>query len=157
MSFFFFFGRAACGIPDQGLNLCPLHWEHRVLTTGSPGKSHQCLLKNQIQPYWAHLSTWQQRAEVEWKRRLGSTPQVPPPYSVSGGLALVAAAPLPLSQWPCFPCQRGDRLHQRKNCREFQHHLHLLRCPPTLPSQLILGMSPCPLVAWIPPFFLPNP
>ena len=32
---------AACGIkfPDQGLNPGPLHWEHRVLATGPPGKS----------------------------------------------------------------------------------------------------------------------
>ena len=32
---------AACGIwfPDQGLDLGPLHWEHGVLATGSPGKS----------------------------------------------------------------------------------------------------------------------
>ena len=22
--------------PDQGLNLCPRHWKHGVLTTGSP-------------------------------------------------------------------------------------------------------------------------
>ena len=30
----------ACGIqfPDQGSNLGPLHWEHRVLATGLPGK-----------------------------------------------------------------------------------------------------------------------
>ena len=25
--------------PDQGSNLCPLHWNCRVLTTGLPGKS----------------------------------------------------------------------------------------------------------------------
>ena len=25
--------------PDQGLNLCPLHWKHGVLITGPPGKS----------------------------------------------------------------------------------------------------------------------
>ena len=32
---------AACGIqfPDQGSNLGPLHWEHRVLATGPSGKS----------------------------------------------------------------------------------------------------------------------
>ena len=31
----------ACGSssPDQGLNMGPLHWEHGVLATGSPGKS----------------------------------------------------------------------------------------------------------------------
>ena len=30
----------ACGIqlPDQGLNLGPLHWEHPVLATGPLGK-----------------------------------------------------------------------------------------------------------------------
>ena len=45
LSFFFFFWlflalAAACGIkfPDQGLNPGPLHWEHRVLPSGSPGK-----------------------------------------------------------------------------------------------------------------------
>ena len=26
--------------PDHGLNLGPLHWEHRVLATGPPGTSH---------------------------------------------------------------------------------------------------------------------
>ena len=31
---------AACGIfPDQGLNLCPPHWQARFLTTAPPGKS----------------------------------------------------------------------------------------------------------------------
>ena len=35
--------RHACGIqfPDQGSNLGPLHWEHGVLSTASPGKSLQ--------------------------------------------------------------------------------------------------------------------
>ena len=28
--------------PDQGSNLCPLHWDHRILTPGPPGKS--CML-----------------------------------------------------------------------------------------------------------------
>ena len=27
--------------PHQGWNLGPLHWEHRVLTTGPPGKSQE--------------------------------------------------------------------------------------------------------------------
>ena len=46
----------ACGIfPDQGLNLCPLQWEYRVLTTEPPrtpliffffpNKSHFILIK----------------------------------------------------------------------------------------------------------------
>ena len=26
-------------VPDQGLNLSPLHWEHGVLATGPRGKS----------------------------------------------------------------------------------------------------------------------
>ena len=40
--FVFFFNLVvACGIyfPDQGSNLGLLHWEHRVLGTGLPGKS----------------------------------------------------------------------------------------------------------------------
>ena len=34
---------AACGIkfPGEGSNLGPLHWEHGVLATGPPGKSHR--------------------------------------------------------------------------------------------------------------------
>ena len=39
----------ACRIsfPDQGSNLCPLHWEHGVLATGTPGKSWElCYLGN---------------------------------------------------------------------------------------------------------------
>ena len=27
--------------PDRGLNPCTLHWKHRVLTTGPPGKSQE--------------------------------------------------------------------------------------------------------------------
>ena len=30
---------AGPSFPSQGLYPCPLHWERRVLTTGSPGKS----------------------------------------------------------------------------------------------------------------------
>ena len=42
---FIFFGLATCGIfPNQGWNPCPLHWEHRVLTTEPPGKSPSALL-----------------------------------------------------------------------------------------------------------------
>ena len=41
---YFWLRHTACGIfPDQGLNQGsnqrPLHWEHRVLTSGPPGKS----------------------------------------------------------------------------------------------------------------------
>ena len=32
------FGCTCCRA-NQGLNLCPLHWKHRFLTTGPPGKS----------------------------------------------------------------------------------------------------------------------
>ena len=35
------------GTPDQGLNLGPLHWEHRVLATGPPGKSLDVLFLRQ--------------------------------------------------------------------------------------------------------------
>ena len=37
----------SCGmwdlVPRQGSNLGPLHWEHRVLATGPPRKSHHIL------------------------------------------------------------------------------------------------------------------
>ena len=39
----FVFGHAGWHVtskfPDQGLNLQPLHWKHRVLTTGPPERS----------------------------------------------------------------------------------------------------------------------
>ena len=42
--FIIFFGHAARHVgswfPNQGLNLSPLQWKLRVLTTGPPGKSH---------------------------------------------------------------------------------------------------------------------
>ena len=31
--------RVGSKFPDQGLNLHPLHWKHRILTSGLPGKS----------------------------------------------------------------------------------------------------------------------
>ena len=42
--FFFFFFVLSCGmwdltIPSQGLNLDPLQWEHRILSSGPPGTS----------------------------------------------------------------------------------------------------------------------
>ena len=44
MTFFFFFPPHHVAfrilVPNQGSNQCPLHWEHRVLTGGPPGKSH---------------------------------------------------------------------------------------------------------------------
>ena len=33
-------------LADQGLNMGPLHWEHRVLATSWPGKSQQCVFDN---------------------------------------------------------------------------------------------------------------
>ena len=35
----FFFSGCIILFSDQGLNPCHLHWEHRVLTTGPPGRS----------------------------------------------------------------------------------------------------------------------
>ena len=41
----FFFLAAPCGMQDlSSLNLCPLQWKCRVLTTGLPGKSKKWLL-----------------------------------------------------------------------------------------------------------------
>ena len=40
-SFFFFWPHhVGSYFPNLISNLCPLHWEFRVLTTGRPGKSH---------------------------------------------------------------------------------------------------------------------
>ena len=40
---------------DQGLNLCPLYWEGRVLIIGSPGKSLCCFLKVAKHTWKHHL------------------------------------------------------------------------------------------------------
>ena len=42
--FFFWPCHTPCWIlvPHQGSNYRPLHWQPRVLTTGPPGKSHNC-------------------------------------------------------------------------------------------------------------------
>ena len=49
VSFFFFFGcpvwHVGSYFPVQWLNPCPLHWKHRILTPGSPGKSHMYLFE----------------------------------------------------------------------------------------------------------------
>ena len=49
LGIFFFFGHAArhmgSQFPDQGLNPCPLHWEHGVLTARPPEKSQWTALK----------------------------------------------------------------------------------------------------------------
>ena len=34
--------------PNQGSNLCPLHWKHGVLTTGPPGKSQKFISEIEI-------------------------------------------------------------------------------------------------------------
>ena len=47
---FLSFGHAAQHVrsyfPNQGLKLCPLYWEHRVLTTGLPEKSQTSGVSN---------------------------------------------------------------------------------------------------------------
>ena len=54
-NFFLFFGCATWPVgsyfPDQGLNLHPLHWKHRVLTTGPPGTSLNKLIILLSTPY----------------------------------------------------------------------------------------------------------
>ena len=72
-SFFFFFGCNLCHgggggsqFPNQGWNPRPLHWRHRVLTTGPPGKSQTHFFCSSVRwktnlqtdyypPYWAFL------------------------------------------------------------------------------------------------------
>ena len=46
--FFFLFSWAARRIldPNRGLNPHPLHWKHRVLTTGPPGSPDSSILDN---------------------------------------------------------------------------------------------------------------
>ena len=55
-SFLFLFLAAPCSVrnfPSQGLNPCPLHWKHGVLTTGPPGKSSLWSFNSQSYPHLA--------------------------------------------------------------------------------------------------------
>ena len=58
--FLLFFGLtfASCKtlVPRRGLELCPLQWKLRVLTTGPPGKSHawSFLMMGSFFGYWMH-------------------------------------------------------------------------------------------------------
>ena len=40
--------RGTWNLPDQRLNLCPLKWKHRVLTSGQPVKSKTSIFKRGI-------------------------------------------------------------------------------------------------------------
>ena len=66
-SFFFFFFLAACGIsvPWPGVDPCPLHWKHGVLTTGPPGKSSKYFWER------VHLSQELLPLKSPWKNRFG--------------------------------------------------------------------------------------
>ena len=44
--------------PDQGSNLHPLPWEHGVLTTGPPGKSHLWILMSSCTESGVLYSSW---------------------------------------------------------------------------------------------------
>ena len=53
--FYFFIQAAMYGmwgsqLPGQGLNLCSLHWEHGVLTTGPPGKPRKNVFSKKKNP-----------------------------------------------------------------------------------------------------------
>ena len=65
-SFFFFF-LAACGIlvPWPGIDPCPLHWKHGVLTTGPPGKSSKYFWER------VHLSQELLPLKWPWKNQFG--------------------------------------------------------------------------------------
>ena len=51
-------------VPQLGIKPCPLYWEHEIVTTGSPGKSHDSFLKSEmgvefcqmiLLPHWEDL------------------------------------------------------------------------------------------------------
>ena len=65
-------GHIACGIlvPNQGLDLCPLQWELRILTTGLPVKS--------LVSYYSH---WSLELTVLWSRTALNAPTYLSPLS----------------------------------------------------------------------------
>ena len=77
LPFFFFFFSGICifmffillatqcsmwNFHGQGLNPQPLQWKHRVLSTGSPGKSHETIFDELLDllfiPKWATAGNW---------------------------------------------------------------------------------------------------
>ena len=66
-----FTGHEGCHVgsqfSDQGLNLCPLHWECRVLTTGPPKKSKPRYFETEKGYYYESCQ------DDEWKQVLSQT------------------------------------------------------------------------------------
>ena len=58
--FFFWLCYAAAGIlvPQSGINLCPLHWEPGVLTTGWPGESWLSHFLTELSSLTAWIIQW---------------------------------------------------------------------------------------------------
>ena len=87
----------ACGmlVPQQELNPCPLHWKHRVLTTGLPGKSWACIT--------FIISRWQRYFHIREEKKK----TLQKPASFHGSKCWFSTSePLPLSlTWPQIFCQ----------------------------------------------------
>ena len=71
--FYFFIQAAMYGmwgsqLPGQGLNLCSLHWEHGVLTTGPPGKPR----KNVFSKKKKSRISWVEKLYMPWRLIEGS-------------------------------------------------------------------------------------
>ena len=54
--------------PDQGLNLYPLQWKHRILTTGLPGKSLYMVFEITLFFLIGHLHPLKNIQEIEEHR-----------------------------------------------------------------------------------------
>ena len=65
---------AGSQFPDQGLNLCPLQWKRRVLTTGPPGKSREELQEVQGAKdlFGCYLQAWKRGSKSQRSSPLGA-------------------------------------------------------------------------------------
>ena len=55
--------------PNEGLNLCPRQWEHRVLTTGPPGNSHKTVLDGQVGDLKGSIGSVSYLLRQFWERK----------------------------------------------------------------------------------------
>ena len=65
--FFFFFGCTVghAELPDQGANLRPLQWKHRILTTGPPGKPTRALFAMIVANCFPDKTLWHGPCHLE--------------------------------------------------------------------------------------------
>ena len=100
---FYFWGflavwRSMQNFPDQGLNLCPLHWKCRVLTAGPPGKSRKRILRQAFPKQNASQASF-----VPFRNLYQASPACHALSQAAGALAVSTSGGNPCPCWAEIP------------------------------------------------------